>query len=199
DSTLAAMAGVLLRTDLSQSRLITLVGGNAVHDALQRMRRPDGPRLDHALARELAIREGIPAVILPRLVAAGPRYVMVAEVVSADSGTVLTAVEAIAADSAAAVSAWRARELAEDEQRGVEATTLWGEAVLGWAEILRRQGTGSGLRRDDNELLRRSRQLVDQALAVPLPAALRTRAETLRTEIDRELRLGPLEWLPQRR
>jgi hypothetical protein len=104
---------------------------------------------------------------------------------------------ALAADSAAAESAWRARSLADDGAQRTEATTLWGEAILAWAEILRRQGTGAGLRPDDNETLRRARALVDRALAVALPEALRQRAIVLRAEIDRELRLGPLEWLPQ--
>ena len=106
---------------------------------------------------------------------------------------------AIAADSVAAESAWRARSLAGDAERRAEATTLWGEALLAWAEILRRQGTGAGLRPDDNDRLRRSLALVGQALSVPLPDTLRARAETLRAAIDQELRLGPLEWLPQRR
>jgi hypothetical protein len=105
---------------------------------------------------------------------------------------------ALLADSVAAESAWRARSLAEDGVRRTEATTLWGEAVLAWAEILRRQGTGAGLRPDDDATLRRARELVDRALAVALPATLRTRATALRDELDQELRLGPLEWLPRR-
>jgi hypothetical protein len=105
---------------------------------------------------------------------------------------------ALLADSVAADAAWRARSLAEDGVRRTEATTLWGEAVLAWAEILRRRGTGAGLRPDDDETLRRARELVDRALAVALPATLRARATTMRDELDQELRLGPLEWLPRR-
>ena len=104
---------------------------------------------------------------------------------------------ALAADSAAAESAWRARSLADDGTARTEATTLWGEAILAWAEILRRRGTGAGLRPDDDATLRRARALVDRALAVALPETLRQRATVLRAEIDRELRLGPLEWLPR--
>ena len=106
---------------------------------------------------------------------------------------------ALAADSVAAESAWRARSLADDDAQRAEATTLWGEAILGWAEILRRRGTGAGLRPDDDETLQRARALVDRSLAVALPDALRRRATLLREEIDRELRLGPLEWLPGKR
>ena len=106
---------------------------------------------------------------------------------------------ALAADSAAAESAWRARSLADDGVQRTEATTLWGEAILGWAEILRVRGTGSGLRPDDNATLEASRALVDRALAVALPDTLRRRATVLRDEIDREMRLGPLEWLPRSR
>src|SRR5215218_4768968 len=106
---------------------------------------------------------------------------------------------ALLADSVAADAAWRARSLAEDGARRTEATTLWGEAVLAWAEILKRRGTGAGLRPDDDETLRRARELVDRALAVALPATLRARATSMRDDIDQELRLGPLEWLPRRR
>lgn len=106
---------------------------------------------------------------------------------------------ALVADSVAAESAWRARSLADGQEQRAEATALWGEAVLAWAEILRVQGTGAGLRPDDDATLRRAGALVDGTLAVDLAPPLRARADSVRAEIDRQLRLGPLEWLPQRR
>jgi hypothetical protein len=106
---------------------------------------------------------------------------------------------ALAADSLAAEYAWRARELSGDPAEQAEAVALWGQGVLQWAEILQRQGTGAGLRPDDNDTLRRALQLSERGLSAPLPPALRTRAEQLRAELQRQLRPGPLEWLPQRR
>ena len=105
---------------------------------------------------------------------------------------------AVAADSAAAESAWRAREIATDAYQRTEATTLWAEAMLASAEILQGRGTGAGLRPDDNDLLRRSLARVDRVLAVAVPASLRQRAVAMRQELTRQLRTGPLEWLPRR-
>lgn len=106
---------------------------------------------------------------------------------------------AITADSAAAESAWRARVLAEEPAQLAEATELWAEATLAWAAILQRQGTGVGLRLDDNETLRRALALVERVLTEELSSVQRANARTLRDEITRQLRPGPLEWLPQRR
>lgn len=106
---------------------------------------------------------------------------------------------ALAADSLAAEYAWRARELSADPAEQAAAVEVWGRAVLQWAEILQRRGTGAGLRPDDNDTLRRALQLAERAAAAPLPPALSARAEQLTAELQRQLRPGPLEWLPQRR
>lgn len=106
---------------------------------------------------------------------------------------------AIGALSEAAQLGWRAREIARDSVQQRQATTVWAEALLAWAERLRAAGTGAGLRRDDNQLLQQALALVESVRAVSLAPPLRERAEVLRTEIQRQLRPGPLEWLPLRR
>lgn len=103
---------------------------------------------------------------------------------------------ALAADSVAAESAWRARGLAEDSTARAEGTMLWAESMLARAELLRRIGRGAGLRRDDNATLRRALAAVERVLEVELPSPTRARAEALRAEVARQLRPGPLEWLP---
>lgn len=106
---------------------------------------------------------------------------------------------AISALTEAAQLGWRARELASDPADRDRATAVWAQALLDWAERLRVAGTASGLRRDDNQLLQQALELVENALAVPIAAPLRQRAEAMRVEIQRQLRPGPLEWLPLRR
>lgn len=106
---------------------------------------------------------------------------------------------ALAADSAAAESAWRARELAGGEVERTEGTALWAEAMLARAELLHRAGRGAGIRPDDNEALRRALAAAERVLQVGPPVALRARAEALRDTLTRELRPGPLEWLPSGR
>jgi hypothetical protein len=135
-----------------------------------------------------------PNAVAPQIARARERLAYAGAQLAAGNDSV-----ALLADSVAAESAWRARSLTEDAERRAEATALWGQAVLAWAEILKGWGTGTGLRPDDDATLRRSRDLVDRALSVGLPDSLRARATTLRDELDRELRLGPLEWLPRRR
>ncbi len=106
---------------------------------------------------------------------------------------------AIAALTEAAESAWRARELAADSSEVGRATTVWATALLDWADRLRAAGTGEGLRSDDDPLLRQALVLVERVRSIPLPPQLGQHAASLREEIERQLRLGPLEWLPRRR
>ncbi|HJU89454.1 MAG TPA: serine/threonine-protein kinase, partial [Gemmatimonadaceae bacterium] len=54
DSVLGAVLGEALRTDLGQSNAVTVVEPARVRDALARMQRPVGSRIDANLAREIA-------------------------------------------------------------------------------------------------------------------------------------------------
>ncbi len=89
DEALARTLTEALRTDLAQSPVVTLLSADQVSDALQRMRLAPDSRLDLALARELATREGIKAVIGGQVNAAGSGYVLTAQVLSAADGGVL--------------------------------------------------------------------------------------------------------------
>lgn len=118
---------------------------------------------------------------------------------------------AVAADSAgrdsvalraygeAADAAWRGAALAPDSAARAGAADLWASAMLGAAELMRRQGTGAGLAPDDNARLRQAAAVVDRVLAVRVSVAAAQRAEALRGRIERQLRPGPLEWLPPSR
>lgn len=132
-----------------------------------------------------------PNAVAPHLARARERLRYAAEQAALGNDTL-----ALAADSVAAESAWRARGLAEDSTARAEGTALWAEAMLARAEILRRAGRGAGLRPDDNDTLRRALAAVERVLTVDVPTSARTRADSLRGEIARELRPGPLEWLP---
>ena len=91
DSTLGAVVTEAFRTDLGQSNVVTLVDPSRVAGVLERMQRADTRRLDLALAREVAIRDGIPAVIDGDVNAIGPSYVLSVRLVTADSGRELVA------------------------------------------------------------------------------------------------------------
>ena len=72
---------------------------------LARMERPDTARLDPALAREIAVREGIKAVVTGEIARAGPQYVLSAQVIAAKDGEVLTAHRVTAPDSTRLIAA----------------------------------------------------------------------------------------------
>lgn len=105
DSTLGPVVSEAFRTDLGQSNVVTLVDPARIAGVLERMKRPDTKRLDLALAREVAVRDGIPAVIDGDVSAVGPAYVLSVRLVSAESGRELAAFRETAADSKGVIPA----------------------------------------------------------------------------------------------
>jgi eukaryotic-like serine/threonine-protein kinase len=86
DSTLGPVVTDAFRTALGQSQSVSVVQASAVRDVLRRMERPANSRIDFALAREIATREGIKAVMDGNLLGVGGRYVIALRLVSAQTG-----------------------------------------------------------------------------------------------------------------
>jgi tRNA A-37 threonylcarbamoyl transferase component Bud32/tetratricopeptide (TPR) repeat protein len=86
DSALGHVVSVAVRTNLAQSRAVQLVSTSGLVAALQRMQRPPTSRVDLSLAREIAQREGIKAVVGGDVAPAGTGYIITARLVSAASG-----------------------------------------------------------------------------------------------------------------
>jgi tetratricopeptide (TPR) repeat protein len=86
DTTLGPVVTDAFRTALGQSRSVSVVQATTVRDVLRRMQRPADSHVDFALAREIATREGIKAVIDGTLLGVGGRYVLALRLVSAQSG-----------------------------------------------------------------------------------------------------------------
>jgi serine/threonine-protein kinase len=105
DSTLGGVLTEALRIDLTQSPAVTLVSPVQVAEVLGRMQRSATSRLDPALAREVALREGIKAVITGEVARAGSQYLLSAQVISAKDGDVLTADRTTATDSTTLIAA----------------------------------------------------------------------------------------------
>jgi len=91
DSLLGATVKEALSVDLSQSPSVTIVPGSRIAEGLQRMQRDPKMPLKADLARELAIREGIKAVMTGELRTLGQGYVLSARLVSPQTGEVLLA------------------------------------------------------------------------------------------------------------
>jgi serine/threonine-protein kinase len=96
DSTLAVAVTEALRVDLTQSPVIKVVSPEQARDALARMRHDTTAALDYALGREVALRDGIKAVVAGDIAAVGGQYVVSARLVSPAKGDVLAAYRATA-------------------------------------------------------------------------------------------------------
>jgi len=94
DETLGRTVTESFRVDLAQSPMVTLVEPDSIADALSRMNLPEDTKLTEATARELALRDGIPAVIAGELASLGAGYVLTARLVSAVDGAVLASARA---------------------------------------------------------------------------------------------------------
>jgi tetratricopeptide (TPR) repeat protein len=99
DGLLGAAATQAFRIDLGQSKLVSVVEPTYVRQILRRMGRPDSIPLEPAVAREAAQRGGFKAVIAGELQQVGPSYLISAELISADSGTILASGRETARDS----------------------------------------------------------------------------------------------------
>lgn len=86
DSTLGATVTEAFRTALGQSGSVMVLQQNQMRDVLQRMQRPATAHVDYALAREIASREGIKAVVDGNLIAVGGRYLLAVRLMSPQSG-----------------------------------------------------------------------------------------------------------------
>ena len=92
DSTLGGSLTEAFRVDLSQSPTLRLSDPQEVNDALRRMQRPTGVTLTPALAREIAERVGVKAVVTGQIDPVGQGYVLSASLIGASDGRVLSAV-----------------------------------------------------------------------------------------------------------
>ena len=85
DTSLSTLVTEAVRTNLGQSRVVSIMPPVAIAAALSRMQRPPASELTFALAREIAQREGVKAIVdgAVRSIAGG--YVLSLRLVSVDS------------------------------------------------------------------------------------------------------------------
>jgi eukaryotic-like serine/threonine-protein kinase len=143
DSLEAALAGVAFRVDLAQSPMLTLVETRQVREALGRMERPEVTTLDLELAREVALREGIKAVLAGEIARGGSGYLLSARLLAAESGETLASERETAADSTALIEAIdrlssRMRERIGESLRSIQSKPPLARATTGSLEALRK-------------------------------------------------------------
>ena len=97
DTALGAVVSEAVRADLDQSPIVSVVTAQTVASTLQLMQRPPNARLDTALARQVALREGAKAVVSGNIQPLpGGGFVVKMRLVSADSGQELASLSASA-------------------------------------------------------------------------------------------------------
>jgi tetratricopeptide (TPR) repeat protein/tRNA A-37 threonylcarbamoyl transferase component Bud32 len=99
DSALGGAVTEAFRIDLAQSPAVTLVQPDYVRQTLERMQRDPNTPLDAQVAREVAIRDGIEAVLSGDIAHAGTGFVISARLVSSSTGEPLVALREAAEDS----------------------------------------------------------------------------------------------------
>src|SRR2546430_3074163 len=105
DSTLGPSLTAAFRVDLSESPTVRLMDGAAIAEALRRMERRATTPLDPGLAREIAQREDVKAVVRGEIDPLGRGYVLSASPLPAADGHVLTALRETADNDAALIGA----------------------------------------------------------------------------------------------
>src|SRR5947208_11922736 len=103
DSTLGPSLTAAFRVDLSESPTVRLMDGAAIAEALRRMERRATTPLDPGLAREIAQRENVKAVVRGEIDPLGRGYVLSASLIAAADGHVLTALRETADNDAALI------------------------------------------------------------------------------------------------
>jgi pentatricopeptide repeat protein len=154
DSTLGASLTEAFRVDLSQSPTLRLLDPQGVGDALRRMQRPTGVTLTPAMAREIAEREGVKAVVTGQIDPVGQGYVLSASLVAAADGRTLTAVRESADDQGALLPAIdrlskKLRERIGESLTSIRANGKLEEVTTGSLEALRKYTEALRLEEED--------------------------------------------------
>ncbi len=105
DTLLGPAVTQAFRVDFSQSKLVSPVEADYIRRVLRLMQRPDSMLLSLPVARDIAKRGGFKAVVAGDLRQVGPSILVSAQLVSAESGTVLFTARATAKDSTAILDA----------------------------------------------------------------------------------------------
>jgi eukaryotic-like serine/threonine-protein kinase len=176
DSVLARTVTESFRVDLAQSPVVELVEPDSIANALARMGRPEKTKLTEEMARELAVRDGIPAVVAGELAALGTGYVLTARLVASGDGAALASARASARDEAALLDAIdevssKLREQIGESYTSLRETPSLAHVTTGSLEALKKYTQAQDARhRDGNP--EAAIRLLEEAVAIDSTFAL---------------------------
>ena len=130
DPGLSRAATEAFRVDLSQTRIVKVAERSSLEPALERMQADPNQPLTESVARELAVREGLKAVIAGEITEAGGSYVLTARVVSAADGIELASHRETARDQTEIIPAIDRLSGKIREKIGESFTSLRSDAPL---------------------------------------------------------------------
>jgi serine/threonine-protein kinase len=195
DSTLGDLLSEALRSELQESKLVSVMTPGATAEALRRMQRPGASRVNAAVAREIAVREGVPVVVEGRIQKVGKTYLVRAALVSPADGAERSPVQETAANEDELIAAVgrlarRMRERLGESQAALTAlppmervTTTSLDALRKYSEALR---VGDGLSQPGSS--EREIALLEEAVALDSTFAMAWRRLGVRL-----MRNGPLQ------
>jgi tetratricopeptide (TPR) repeat protein len=148
DTSLGPVVSEAVEADLAQSASLSVVQPAMVREVLQRMRRPAGARVDLPLAREIATREGIKAIVDGDVIALGGGYVISTRLVAAATGEVLASYRATAEEPKAIIPAVdrlsrRLRAKIGESLKSIRATPPLEQVTTASLEALRKYAQGT--------------------------------------------------------
>ncbi|MDH3734473.1 MAG: tetratricopeptide repeat protein [Gemmatimonadota bacterium] len=168
DEALANTVTEAVRVDLARSQVVRLADPEMVSGALRRMGRADAERLDEDLARELAQREGLKAVLTGDVAPAGSGYVLTASLIAPATGEILTSERATARSEEDVIDAIDELSKAVRERIGESLRTIRAEEGLAQVttsdlEALRLYTEGAQLVEGDD--YQRGLDMLEEAIA----------------------------------
>jgi tetratricopeptide (TPR) repeat protein len=199
DPFLAGAITEALRVDLHASPVLEPLDPTRVQEVLERMQRPEDT-LDLALAREVAVREGLKAAIGGEVATLGSGIVLTARVVAAEDGRVLASFRETARDSTGVIDAVDAlsrslRAKAGESLSAVRASPPLAHVTTSSLEALRIYARAGRIVREEGDYLR-ALPLYEEATRLDSTFAMAYRAIGVmlgNMEIQRARRLAAIE------
>jgi tRNA A-37 threonylcarbamoyl transferase component Bud32 len=147
DSALGRVVGDAIRAGLADSRVFNLVTPADIGAALQRMQQPPAARVNLTLARQIALREGVKAIVDGDVTLVGSSYIVATRLVTADSARELASFRGTASGSDAIISvadelSRKLRGKAGESLRRVQATPALAYATTSSLDALRKYSEG---------------------------------------------------------
>ncbi len=96
DTALGSAVAEAVRADLRESNAITVMPSSAIREALRLMKRSADSRVSASLARQIALRDGVKAVVTGNLTPLGAGFLVTMRIVGASSGNDLASFQAAA-------------------------------------------------------------------------------------------------------